>query len=213
MTIVNHFGINIREKSDGLKLTRENYIKASNKSSFRKGKVYSDLYIDKHTENCLFNFDLNMQYFHSLPKKKFDKEIKKFIRKNRKKNEFTEVRNLSLFDGVAGYYIMVLDEYKQVYIGRSVNIKNRIQSHWSRQMPFDRLIFGKKEDSILSIDSFRAYDTTRIFVYTSKELELHEDTFINTFDKIFLLNRTGGGTLKGGLLEAIMKRKTRKFPL
>lgn len=78
---------------------------------------------------------------------------------------FEAVTDLAQFDRVAGYYMIVLDEYKQAYVGRSGDIRKRIQKHWSRQMPLDRLIFGSKESSILAIDSFRAYDTTRVFVY------------------------------------------------
>lgn len=40
--MVKHFGVTTRDKSDGLKLTRDNYIKVRNISSFGSGKVYSD---------------------------------------------------------------------------------------------------------------------------------------------------------------------------
>ena len=42
-------------------------------------------------------------------------------------------------------------------------MKKRILGHWNRQKEFDHLICGKIEESILSIDSFGALDTTRIF--------------------------------------------------
>ncbi|OOZ76586.1 hypothetical protein BHL35_25270 [Bacillus cereus] len=203
--MIKHFGANIREKTDGLKLTRDNYIKVSNESSFVKGKIYSDSSINKHIANCLFNYDLNMEYFCSLSKQDFNNEIMRFTTTN---NLFEEVTDLTPLSMISGYYIMVLDEYNQAYIGRSRKIKERILGHWRKQMQFDRLIFGKKEDSIISIDSFRAYDTTRIFVYQTDEIEEHEDDFINSFDKKFLLNRTSGGTLSG-LTEAILNRKTR----
>ncbi|KXI78597.1 hypothetical protein ACS52_11280 [Bacillus cereus] len=203
--MIKHFGANIREKTDGLKLTRDNYIKVSNESSFVKGKIYSDSSINKHIANCLFNYDLNMEYFCSLSKQDFNNELMRFTTTN---NLFEEVTDLTPLSMISGYYIMVLDEYNQAYIGRSRKIKERILGHWRKQMQFDRLIFGKKEDSIISIDSFRAYDTTRIFVYQTDEIEEHEDDFINSFDKKFLLNRTSGGTLSG-LTEAILNRKTR----
>ncbi|MGF9978903.1 hypothetical protein [Viridibacillus arvi] len=200
-----HFGVNIREKSDGLKLTRENYIKVSNISSFRKGKVYSESYINKHIENSLYNYDLNIDYFHLLPKQEFNKELMKFLSQTKLFMETTDLMPLS---GVPGYYIMVLDEYAQAYIGISNNITKRIQSHWSKQKEFDRLIFGSKENSILSIDSFRAYDTTRIFVYPTNELKGYEDNFITLFNNKYLLNRTRGGELDG-LKEVLIHRKTR----
>lgn len=58
-----HFGVSVREKNDGMKLTRENYIKVSIKSSFRKAKTYPDSYISEHKEKRLYNFDLNMKNF------------------------------------------------------------------------------------------------------------------------------------------------------
>ncbi|MFJ8265813.1 hypothetical protein [Peribacillus asahii] len=205
--MVKYFGVNIREKSDGLKLTRDNYIKVSSKSSLDIGKVYSNLEINKHIEDSLFNYDLNIEYFNLLSKPEFNKELMTFISKTKLFKEITDLVSLS---EVSGYYIMVLDEYAQAYIGRSGNIKKRIQSHWSKQKEFDRLLFGSKENSILSIDSFRAYDTTRIFVYPTDELHGHEDRFINLFNKKYLLNRTSGGTLDG-LMEAIIHRKTREL--
>jgi hypothetical protein len=35
-----HFGVNIHKKSDGLNLTRDNYIKVKNKSTLRKDKIF-----------------------------------------------------------------------------------------------------------------------------------------------------------------------------
>ncbi|PKG23006.1 hypothetical protein CWS01_14320 [Niallia nealsonii] len=202
-----YFGLNIRVKPDGLKLTRDNYIKINKKSSLMKGEVYSDSYINKQIEDSLYNYDLNIEYFRLLSKLEFNHEVMKFVRKTK---NFQEITDLALIGGVPGYYMMVLEEYAQAYIGRSNDIKKRIQSHWSKQKEFDRLIFGSKETSVLSIDSFRAYDTTRIFVYPTDELEEHEDDFINLFDAKYLLNRTSGGTL-AGLMEAIINRKTREL--
>jgi hypothetical protein len=203
--MVGHFGVNIRKKSDGLKLTRDNYIKVSNKSSFGNGKVYDDSFINKHIEYCLYNYDLNIEYFRSLSKEEFNIELINFVSKTK---FFKEITDLVPLSGISGYYIMVLDEYSLAYIGRGIDIKKRIQAHWSRQMDFDRLIFGSKENSILSIDSFRAHDTTRIFVYPTYEHEEYEDKFINLFNNNYLLNRTSGGTLDG-LWEAISNRKSK----
>ncbi|PEV23415.1 hypothetical protein CN419_27830 [Bacillus cereus] len=205
--MIKHFGVNIREKSDGLKLTRDNYIKINNKSSFVKGKVYSDSSINKQIEDSLYNYDLNIKYFDLLSKQEFNKELMNFVSNTKL---FKEINDLIPFSETPGYYIMVLDEYTQAYIGTSGDIKKRIQQHWSKQKEFDRLIFGSKEKSILSIDSFRAYDTTRIFVYPTCELKEHEDDFINLFNKKFLLNRTSGGALDG-LIEAIINGKTREL--
>lgn len=205
MPYIKHFGVNALEKPSGLKLTRENYIeKIVFKSSDLK-EYFTDSIIKDHTEACLYNYDKNMEYFRLLSNEDFNGELKNFVSKN---INFKEITDLASVDGKPGYYIMVLDEYAQAYIGTSRDIKKRIQQHWSRQMYFDRMIFGSKENSILSINSFRALDTTRIFVYiTSKTYEL-EDKLINQFDNKYLLNRTAGGLLDG-LSEVIANGKTR----
>lgn len=202
-----HLGLHLMEKSGGLKLTRENYIRVSNKSSFGTGEIYPESYIKSHTKDCFENFDLNMQYYHSLSKQEFNEELTRFLDKTK---VFKEVTNLSLLKGSSGYYVMVLDEYSQVYIGITGNITKRFREHWSAQKQFDRLIFGRIDDSILSIDSFRAYDTTRIFAYVTDDFQSFENEYINYFDPKYMLNRTVGGTLNG-LTEAILHRKTRKL--
>lgn len=203
-----HFGVITRDKADGMKLTRENYVKVNNKSSLRRGYIYTDLEIEKQTEDSLYNFDININYFQTLSKETFNKTLQNVLLTT----EFFEIDNLTKVNEVPGYYIMILDEYKQAYVGTSDNIKKRIQTHWSSQKQFDRLIFGTKEKSILSIDSFRALDTTRIFVYPNYKrdtLNAEEDNFINLFEPKYLLNRTKGGSLLG-LQEAIIHRKNRE---
>lgn len=202
-----HLGLNLLEKSGGLKLTRENYIKVNNKSSFGDGVVYPESFIKSHKKRCFENFDLNMAYYQSLSKQEFNEELMRFLNKT---NVFEEFTDLSLLKGVSGYYIMVLDEYSQVYIGISGDITKRLRVHWSAQKQFDRLIFGDIDDSILSIDSFRAYDITRIFAYVCDDFQSYENEFINYFDPKYVLNRTIGGPLEG-LTEAIMHRKTRSL--
>ena len=204
--MVKYFGVNIRDKVDGLELTEDNYIKINPKSSIIKGKVYTESEINKRVTDSLYNYDLNMNYFSSLAQDGFNKEIENFSSTN---ENFKEIADLAPLSRVSGYYIMVLDKYKQVYIGSSQDIRVRILSHWSKQKEFDRLIFGRKEDSILSIDSFRAYDTTRIFVYPTDNYIKLENDFIDMFSKEFVLNRTSGGALLD-LTEAILERKTRK---
>lgn len=92
-----------------------------------------------------------MKYFKSLNKTDFENAITNFLNKYK---GFRSVENLSDFDGICGYYIMVLDKYKQVYIGKSENIKRRILSHWSSTKAFDRTLFPMYavETSCFSID-------------------------------------------------------------
>lgn len=212
-----HFGIKVLDGKRGLKLTRENYAVVSNKNSLprfsmdiyadEEGKLYSDEWCVKQLEVCLKNYDLNMKYFSLLNHDEFNMEINKFIKSNKC---FVEVFDLNLYDKEPGYYIMVLDEYCQMYIGTTDDIKKRIREHWSKSRAFDRLLFpmGAVDSSILSIDSFRALDTTRIFAYTTKKTYKTEDKFINEFSPKFVSNRLDGGKVTGGFIQAIaMMRK------
>lgn len=232
-----HFNTKFK-KTDRNVLTRENYCIPTNKLNSAEKKFikkvnerykdkevipneifadeehYSNEWVKNHYIDCMKNFDLNMKYFKSLDYNDFDKKLNSFVKKNR----FIEVNNLDDLE-VSGIYILVLDKYKQVYIGTSDNIRKRILNHWSRRKEFDRLIFGSIESSILSIDSFGALDTTRIFykkVNSFFDIFSSEEKYIKKFDNKYLLNRVAGGinaekneTLRN--LKLIASRKTRKL--
>lgn len=158
-------------------------------------------------KDALYNFDLNMAFYEKLDRNEFNEEIEHFLSANPK---FAEVKDLRKYKNVTGIYIMVLDEYKQIYVGQTNNIKDRIQKgHWTATKTLDRLIFGGIDKSILSIDSFRHLDTTRIFVCTDvNDLDNEEYNFVeNAFSPKFLANRTGGGGRS--FFEAIIERKNR----
>jgi hypothetical protein len=107
-----------------------------------------------------------------------------------------EVTDLTQWDGVPGLYIMVLDEYRQVYVGatsESVGVAKRIRQHGTSQKQFDRLLWGSATTSILSIDSFRALDTTRIFALNTPASFDDEDFRLRQFPPKFALNRIIGG--------------------
>ncbi|MCM3317171.1 hypothetical protein M3603_10980 [Rummeliibacillus stabekisii] len=200
-----HFGVKIFGKSSGLKLTRENYIEKITFHNSHFKERYTDLVLEANKADRLYNYDRNMDYFRILNKEEFNIELKSFLSNNK---SFVKITDLASLDGKSGYYIMVLDEYALAYIGTSRDIKKRIQQHWRMQMNFDRMIFGNKENSILSINSFRALDTTRIFVNLTSEIYSLEDKLISQFDNKYLLNRTSGGLLNG-LSDAIVNRKIR----
>ncbi|NRT90890.1 GIY-YIG nuclease family protein [Clostridium beijerinckii] len=218
----NHFELKVLEGKLGLKLTREKYARINNKSSFQgtmigcdyvneKMRIYTDEWCKNHFEECMKNYDLNMEYFSLLDNNEFNLEIDKFLKQN---EGFVEVSDLNLYHMKPGYYLMVLDEYCQVYIGTTNDIKKRIRQHWSGNKHFDRLLLpmGAVDSSILSIDSFRAFDTTRIFAYITEKIFDNEDKFINEFSSKFVCNRLSGGKFKGiGLLSSIMMMKSRKL--
>ena len=236
-----HFGVTVREGKRGLKLTRETYVIVNNTNSFypktddsppsRKlyedmrrpylklgiepwtdatRKKYTDEWCQWHYKNCIENFDLNMEFFSALSRDEFDAAITTFLEKCQ---EFTQVSDLNICNEKPGYYMMVLDEYCQVYIGTTDNIRRRIQQHWSSIKPFDRLLLpiGAVDTSILSVDSFRAYDTTRIYAHITSNTYKSEDKYINHFPAEFVCNRLAGGEITGGLLQAIAMKKQRQL--
>lgn len=205
-----YFDVNVKDTGKGFKINRDNYAIIDKKSSLTDNYFYDDLFCLEHKEKCLVNFDLNMKYFRSLNHSEFEEKLQEFLIQNQ---EFIEIKSLSSVDKRSGYYLLVMDDYCQCYIGTSQDIKKRIMNHWSRTKKFDRLIFGDVENSILSIDSFRALDTTRIFVYITPSVYKDENQFIDNFDTRFIINRTAGGRLLKGLTEAIEKRKTRDISI
>lgn len=231
---VTHFGITMNLKTRGYKLTRENYAIISKKSTRGKniiyiqalkdndekwierysrkyadeeGLIYRDDWCEQHLVTVMQNFDLNMEFFERLDQHKFEDEIGKFI----KKTNFFEISDLNEYSK-PGYYVIILDKYCQLYIGTTKDIKKRIRQHWGGgKMRFDRLISGQMTTSKLSIDSFRALDTTRILVYPTDDIYEQEDDFINYFSNEFLCNRIGGGIMEFGKLSALASTKTREL--
>ena len=202
---VKHFGVNLIKKKYSFYLTREEFALINTKPSlpiFKElidknayiddiGSEYKKEWCEEYRELCLKNYDLNMKYFKSLNKTDFENAITNFLNKYK---GFRSVENLSDFDGICGYYIMVLDKYKQVYIGKSENIKRRILSHWSSTKAFDRTLFPMYavETSCFSIDFFRALDTTRIFVWERELSDRIESKLVKDFPKKYCTNHIGG---------------------
>lgn len=179
---------------------------------FADKEHYTEEYVENHYNTCMKNFDLNMQFFSSLDTEKFNKHLMSFVKRNR----FKEIDDLQTVSQIEGVYILVLDKYNQVYIGVSSDIKRRILSHWSRKKEFDHLICGRVEESIISIDSFGALDTTRIFYKPCSwwEKDKVEEKYVANFKSIYRLNRVAGGlnaeedrTLRNLMLEANIQKR------
>ena len=138
--MIKHFNLDIFEKETN-KINEDTYLKL-------KFKNRDDEFIEEQTKRIKYNYRLNMKYFNSLNADKFNNYVTKFM----KKNKFTEVFDLKAYRGISGIYILVLDEYKQVYIGLSeTGITERIKKHWNAKKDPERLIFGQAFNSILSI--------------------------------------------------------------
>ena len=209
-----HFGLVVRAGSKyGLKIDRDTYATINKRSSThfpreRAPKLWdalSDAYEDEdhrfmtdewceaHQARALENFDLNMAYFKSLDRNEFDRAIDEAVKARR---GMVEVTDLNAWEGKQGLYIMVLDEFKQAYVGITLSeggMKSRVRQHWSTSKAFDRLLWGKVNESIISIDSFRALDTTRIFAVRARDPYSLEDKVINSIPSKFVLNRVMGG--------------------
>ena len=154
-----HFNLKLK-KQDNNKLTKENYCIPSNKPSYLGRETYSDEWVKNQYDKCLKNFDASMKKFSKLNHNEFNKYLTRFV----KKYNFKEIKDLNEVNNISGIYIMVLDNYSQVYIGMSNStIKRRIIEHWRRKIPFDRLLPTKNHNPLMAIDSFGALDTTRIF--------------------------------------------------
>nr|MBR4279423.1 hypothetical protein [Clostridia bacterium] len=206
-----HFGVIVKPGKYGLELTRDTYAIISTKNSLGKfphmqhayadkeGTTYTEEWCLEYQQLVLRNFDLNMRFFASLSHDEFQASLDSFLLKNK---GFVEVSDLTEYTGVSGYYVMVLDKYSQVYIGTTDDIRKRIQQHWSRRKYFDRLLFPMYavNESILSIDSFRALDTTRIYVRVTKRTYVSENKYIKQFPQQYVTNRVGGGIFSHGLL-------------
>lgn len=143
-----HFNIEIKENSC---LTKNNYLEG--------------ILLDNDEKNeCLACFDKHMDYFSKLLETEFNNELEKTLK--RFKN-FEEIKDLNKCQ-FSGIYIMVLDKYKQIYVGVSNNIKKRIEQHWNKVVNKDYLSNSINQFP-MGIDCFKALDTTRIYVKNCEE--------------------------------------------
>lgn len=208
---VEHFGEKLRESKFGHRMTRELYAYPSRAPKQRRYReelgersweesawVYrddehaqhSDLYLLVQRDQALVNFDLSLRYFESLDRDEFEEALQHVLLKGR---TFKPVVSLQDWEGVAGAYVMVFDDYKQFYIGQSEDIRKRIKKHWTARKPFDRLVFGSPYNSVFPMDEFRALDNTRLYAARSRNPYAVEERAEKAADRRFSLNRMAGG--------------------
>ncbi|SDS81390.1 hypothetical protein [Microterricola viridarii] len=212
-----HFGINVRSGSrHGLNIDRTTYADINKRSSTHfprelnpalwdaldeyfeddEHRIHTDDWCAAHQARALENFDLNMAYFASLEHAEFDRAIAEAVAAQK---GMVEVADLNEWDGKRGLYVMVLDGHRQAYVGITESeggIKARVRQHWSTSKQFDRLLWGGVNESILSVDSFRALDTTRIFAAQVRSPLTLENKVIESLPGKFVLNRIAGGDAK-----------------
>ena len=158
------------------------------------GRYYKDSWCEELYHKVMKNYELNMTYFQSLNEDEFNQGIEHFLSVHQ---EFKEIEDLQEYMNRSGYFIIVVDKYKQLYIGSAAHIGERIRQHWNGRKDFDRLLYpaDSYESSKISIDSFRALDSTRIFIFETDIVFHHEENFIKQFNPKFVLNRIMGGKI------------------
>lgn len=214
MESIKHFGVTIKRFKYSFHINRDEFAlfdpvpSLPAFSCFIEDRAYTDETHSKYSQEwgkryrelCLKNYDLTMEYYKRLNKDEFNKAVNDFLDSHRR---FKEVTNLDEYKEIEGYYIMILDEYKQAYIGKASNIKKRIRSHWSNTKKFDRVLLPayNYKTSGFSIDFFRALDTTRIYAYKHKITNGIESRLVDSFPSKFSVNRIGGDI--NNLIQAI----------
>ena len=209
--VIEHFGETLRDSKFGFRMTRSMYGYPSRaphnripreqvSDSFWTDVAWayrddehtrlSDAYLLVQRDEALRNYDLSMAYFASLDGDEFEGALQHALAKAR---TLKQVEHLSSWDDAEGVYVMVFDDYKQFYVGRSDNIRKRIKQHWAGRKSFDRLVFGGLYSSILPVDELRALDNTRIFAARSRNQWALEERTEAAADPRFCLNRMGGG--------------------
>jgi len=158
--------------------------------------IYNEEYIKRQTPAIMKNLELNLQFFEKLDYEDFSNTLNSFLSLKRN-SKIKEVFDLNLYKKSSGIYILVLDKYKQIYIGQTTtSITQRIISHWKRKIEFEKLLIGKTNEAKISIDSFGILDTSRIFVEEIDNIsiiDLREDYLIQHFPQQYILNKIGGG--------------------
>lgn len=232
--MVEHFCIPLPRQEVDLRLTRDNYI-----CTTRDGRYYFERGRLERTpeqweavrEGALRNYDLTMGWCERLDRERFDYAI---ARLPELFPELQPVDDLTRWTDVPGVYVLVLDGYKQAYVGLARGrggVRQRIVVHWQKKLAFNRLLAGPPERSIMAVDSFRALDTTRILAARldgaagparlwsgscdgaadADAASRLEQAVFDALPEPFLCNRTAAGVLPGGLHEAIARRRYRQL--
>ncbi|MFC4242624.1 hypothetical protein ACFOYW_04500 [Gryllotalpicola reticulitermitis] len=211
--MIGHFGLRLRDNTAlGLRLSRDTYATINKRSSLvipRESQspttwermsrfyaddahtIYTDAWCEEHRSAALRNFDRNMAFFDALDEGEFNVAVDDLVATER---GLVEVHDLNDFGSASGFYMMVLDGYKQAYFGvTGSELAKRMRQHWTRNFPFDRLLWGNEFTSIIAVDSFRALDTTRLFATRSADPFAIEERVVEKFPSIFRLNRLTGG--------------------
>ena len=178
-----HFGVLFNEDKTPKYMTIDNFVNRN----LEQNKYLTDF----AKEEALKNYNLNIRYFLKLNKEEFNRTLEQLLALY----AFVEIKDLNDIKGRQGINILVLDNYKQIYIGQTNrDLKARIIRHFKIEIPFQRVPFVRFDT--LPIDAFKPLDTTRIYtLYISEQsvIDEIESKLINECNKKLLLNKTIGG--------------------
>lgn len=190
---IKHFGVKIKVQGSA-KLMEEYFLNAwlnREISSDSLPKYIKDPDMDPFPKPLFYRLINKLEWIKRIDRLEFEKALNLFL----KKWPLTEISDLFDIAGSCGIYFMVLDEYKQCYIGKAKNLKQRVMQHWTRE----------KDASGTNVNTFRACDTTRIFAISVDEkayanlINRLEEAMIRSIDEMFLLNIMPGGSTIGNI--------------
>jgi hypothetical protein len=136
--------------------------------------------------NCNKFYDLSISNFNIRASEDFKNEVIHFT----SSHHFSEIKDLSLTTGEqSGLYLMVLDNYKSMYLGATTDsFKHQICEHWRKQESVTSLTAG----TVLPINAFSTLDTTRLYackINSKKELVQKEHLLMSQIPLKYSLNR------------------------
>lgn len=178
-----HFGIEFDTNITPKHMTKENFV---NK------ELEINKYLTEYAKNeALKNYNLNINYFTNLSQKDFNQAVKNLL----KIYDFIQIYDLNTLKNKKGIYILILDKYKQLYIGQSSrDLKQRILRHFKITIPYQKVPIIKPDT--LPIDSFKPLDITRIYaLYVPQQITIDEieSKLIKQCPNNYILNKIIGG--------------------
>ena len=134
---------------------------------------YKEQYLkyNSNIEKYVKNVCNNIETLTKIDKCAFEAELNRIV----EKYHFKEVNDISSYKKCL--YLVVLDEYRQFYIGKAVtSLKNRMRKHWTAKIiPFRQLWNGGFDYSRVKFDNYKIFDSTRIFVCESIQDVINEN--------------------------------------
>ncbi len=182
-----HFGEKFNEEKTPKHINKNNF--ANNDPNGKYTKYMTDF----AKENAYKNYDMCMEYYGILDKDEFNNSLKDIL----DMYPLDGINDLKKLKGKRGIYILVLEEYKQIYIGQSSrDLRERILRHFKKFLTLGEVPYVKYDT--LPIDAFKPMDITKIFcMYSSNQRELDdmEIKYINKCPNRFLANKMLGGKI------------------